>query len=70
MFEALKTEEINDLLRLTDDGYLFHRESQELEFKEQFNLAGLKDYASIVARPLLEFCLLGMPSFGALSLKK
>lgn len=26
------------------DKYLFHRENQELEFKEQFNLAGLADY--------------------------
>ena len=25
-------------------GRLFHREGQELEFKEQFNLAGLADY--------------------------
>ncbi len=32
-----------ELLRLKD-GYLFHREGQELEFKEQFNLAGLADY--------------------------
>jgi predicted HTH transcriptional regulator len=26
------------------DKYLYHREGQELEFKEQFNLAGLVDY--------------------------
>jgi len=34
---------VRELLRLKD-GYLFHREGQELEFKEQFNLAGLADY--------------------------
>lgn len=34
---------IRELLRLKD-GRLFHREGQELEFKEQFNLAGLADY--------------------------
>jgi len=34
---------IAELLRLKD-GRLFHREGQELEFKEQFNLAGLADY--------------------------
>jgi predicted HTH transcriptional regulator len=32
-----------NLLRLKD-GRLFHREGQELEFKEQFNFAGLADY--------------------------
>jgi hypothetical protein len=34
---------IKELLRLKDK-YLYHREGQELEFKEQFNLAGLADY--------------------------
>jgi len=34
---------IAELLRVKGD-YLFHRESQELEFKEQFNFAGLADY--------------------------
>jgi len=34
---------IKELLRLNGD-YLYHREGQELEFKEQFNLAGLADY--------------------------
>lgn len=34
---------IRELLR-TNAGRLFHREGQELEFKEQFNLAGLGDY--------------------------
>ncbi|HYD92557.1 MAG TPA: ATP-binding protein, partial [Flavobacterium sp.] len=33
-----------ELLRTTNGGYLHHREGQELEFKEQFNLAGLADY--------------------------
>ncbi len=34
---------IRELLRVKDK-YLYHREGQELEFKEQFNLAGLADY--------------------------
>jgi len=34
---------IKELLR-TKGPYLYHREGQELEFKEQFNLAGLADY--------------------------
>ncbi len=44
MGSCFDQEKLNELLRLTDEGYLFHRESQELEFKEQFNLAGLADY--------------------------
>ena len=36
-------EELINLLRLKD-GKLFHREGRTLEFKEQFNLAGLADY--------------------------
>jgi len=35
--------DISEILRLKD-GRLFHREGQELEFKEQFNFAGLADY--------------------------
>ena len=35
--------EIVELLR-KNGKYLFHREGQCLEFKEQFNLAGLADY--------------------------
>ncbi|HET7115784.1 MAG TPA: ATP-binding protein [Hanamia sp.] len=35
---------IQELLRTTTGGNLHHREGQELEFKEQFNLAGLADY--------------------------
>lgn len=34
---------VKELLRLKD-GHLFHREGQELEFKEQFNFAGFADY--------------------------
>jgi len=34
---------IREILRLNGE-YLYHREGQELEFKEQFNLAGLADY--------------------------
>ena len=39
----IKEEEIIELLR-QKGAYLFHREGQCLEFKEQFNLAGLADY--------------------------
>lgn len=35
---------VKELLRTIKGGALFHREGQELEFKEQFNLAGLADY--------------------------
>jgi len=35
---------ILELLRTSLEGGLHHREGQELEFKEQFNLAGLADY--------------------------
>lgn len=35
---------IKELLRTNVKGNLHHREGQELEFKEQFNLAGLADY--------------------------
>ena len=33
-----------EILRIKADGHLFHREGQELEFKEQFNLGGLAEY--------------------------
>ncbi len=35
---------IKEFLKTKTDGRLFHRENQELEFKEQFNLAGLEEY--------------------------
>ncbi len=35
---------IEELLRITDSGYLFHREGQELEFKEQYSFSALADY--------------------------
>lgn len=35
---------VQELLRTKLDGRLHHREGQELEFKEQFNLGGLADY--------------------------
>jgi len=35
---------IKEFLKVKSNGYLYHRESQTLEFKEQFNLAGLADY--------------------------
>lgn len=40
----IKEDQILELLRTKADGLLFHREGQELEFKEQFNLAGLAEY--------------------------
>lgn len=40
----IEESKIRQLLELRDDGSLFHRESQNLEFKEQFNLAGLGEY--------------------------
>lgn len=40
----INIEEIRQLLRLRDDGNLYHRESQTLEFKEAFNFAGLAEY--------------------------
>lgn len=35
---------IAEFLKIKSDGNLYHRESQYLEFKESFNLAGLADY--------------------------
>ena len=37
-------DDVIELLRTKPDGRLFHREGQTIEFKEQFNLAGLADY--------------------------
>lgn len=37
-------EVINELLKVKSDGSLYHRESRDLEFKEQFNLNGLAEY--------------------------
>lgn len=36
--------EIEEILRVTESGFLFHREGQELEFKEQYSFSGLADY--------------------------
>ena len=36
--------EVAEILRTRSNGRLFHREGQELEFKEQFNFGGLADY--------------------------
>lgn len=44
MSDKLNKEVIENLLRVKPDGNLYHRESQNLEFKESFNLAGLADY--------------------------
>ena len=35
---------IEEILKLRDDGCLFHRENQTLEFKENFNFSGLAEY--------------------------
>lgn len=35
---------LEDLLKLNDSGYIFHRERSNLEFKESFSLAGLAEY--------------------------
>lgn len=40
----MSEDELVELLRTKPDGRLFHREGQAVEFKEQFNLAGLADY--------------------------
>ena len=40
----IEEEYIKELLRTNANGNLHHREGQELEFKEQFNFAGLADY--------------------------
>ena len=44
MSNRLNQHIVADLLKLKEDGNLFHRESQHLEFKESFNFAGLADY--------------------------
>jgi hypothetical protein len=44
MSDKLNENTISEILKLKDDGNLYHRESQYLEFKESFNLAGLADY--------------------------
>lgn len=40
----LQEERVLAYLRVNEEGRLHHREGQELEFKEQFNLAALADY--------------------------
>ncbi len=44
MSKRLNEEIANELLRVKEDGNIYHRESQNLEFKESFNFAGLADY--------------------------
>ncbi len=41
---VLTEDKICELLKIKSNGYLYHRESRDLEFKEQFNFAGLADY--------------------------
>lgn len=40
----IEKSEIEEILRVADSGYLYHREGQELEYKEQFNFSSLADY--------------------------
>jgi len=40
--------DILEILRLKPNGHLYHREGQTVEFKEQFNFAGLADYSEIL----------------------
>ena len=40
----LTNSKISELLKVKADGLLYHRESKDLEFKEQFNFAGLAEY--------------------------
>lgn len=44
MTSYLTQETIEELLKVKEDGNLYHRESQYLEFKESFNFAALADY--------------------------
>jgi len=41
---TINRSEIEQILKVRDDGTLYHRESQSLEFKESFNFAGLAEY--------------------------
>jgi hypothetical protein len=43
-YKGLNREIAKEILKLKEDGYLYHRESQYLEFKENFTLASLADY--------------------------
>lgn len=44
MSDHLNEDIAKEILRLKEDGFLYHRESQNLEFKESFNFSGLADY--------------------------
>ncbi|WP_439505524.1 ATP-binding protein [Sediminibacterium sp.] len=44
MSEKLNSKIAAEFLKLKEDGNLYHRESQFIEFKESFNLKGLADY--------------------------
>ena len=41
---TINIDDIARLLKVREDGSLYHRESQTLEFKESFNFAGLAEY--------------------------
>lgn len=40
----IKTEDIVEILRVKNNGYLYHRESQTIEFKKSYSFAALADY--------------------------
>lgn len=44
MSKKLNRDIASEILRLKEDGLVYHRESQNLEFKESFNFSGLADY--------------------------
>ncbi|MGN0014967.1 MAG: ATP-binding protein [Candidatus Gastranaerophilaceae bacterium] len=44
MSKNLNIDIVKELLKIKPDGTLFHRENSTLEYKEQFNFAGLADY--------------------------
>jgi hypothetical protein len=41
---TISEDKIKELLKVKPNGYLYHRESRDLEFKEQFNFGGLAEY--------------------------
>ena len=44
MSEMISPTNIQEILKTKDDGYLFHRESKDLEFKVSFSFANLAEY--------------------------
>lgn len=44
MSEKTSNDNIQELLKTKEDGYLFHRESKDLEYKASFNFGELPEY--------------------------